>query len=60
MLKAERVQRLSENNNGTIQYITEDVIEGFLSPLVHFLYGKHIQSGFNSLAKSLKNYIENE
>lgn len=57
-LKAERVQRLSIDNDGNTVYFTEDIIEGMLSPMVHLMYGKSIQTGFDELAKSLKKYIE--
>ena len=57
-LKAERIQQISTDLNGKTSYFTEDIIEGILSPLVHLLYGKSIQSGFNALAKSLKKYLE--
>jgi hypothetical protein len=57
-LKAERVQQISIDTNGKTSYFTEDIIEGMLSPIVHLLYGKSIQAGFDALAKSLKKYIE--
>lgn len=58
-LKAERIQRITAKANGITEYFTEDVIEGLLSPIVHLMYGKYIQSGFDSLAVSLKKYTEN-
>ena len=58
-LKAERIQLLTSEKNGQTKYFTEDIIEGMLSPIVHMLYGNSIQKGFESLANSLKNYIEN-
>lgn len=57
-LKAERVQQISIDVDGKSSYFTEDIIEGILSPIVHQLYGKSIQAGFDALAKSLKKYIE--
>lgn len=57
-LKAERVQRLSSDENGDTLYFTEDIIEGMLSPIVHLMYGKSIQKGFEALAKSLKKYMD--
>lgn len=57
-LQAERVQQMTLDLNGKMRYFTEDIIEGILSPVVHLLYGKSIQVGFDALAKSLKEYIE--
>jgi len=57
-LKAERVQRLSIDDDGNTVYFTEDIIEGMLSPIVHLVYGKSIQTGFDALAKALKKYME--
>ena len=57
-LKAERVQQISVDTDNTVSYFTEDIIEGMLSPLVHFMYGKSIQDGFDALADSLKKYLE--
>jgi len=59
LLQAERIQRLTTHTNGNTQYFTEDIIKGLLSPVVHLMYGKSIQKGFNSVAESLKKYIEN-
>lgn len=58
-LKAERVQRLSTAEHGNTLYFTEDTIKGLLSPIVHALYGRSIQDGFDALAQSLKNFVEN-
>ena len=60
LLKAERIQRVTEETGGQSKYFTEDVISGFLCPLVHWLYGRHIQAGFNELALGLKNYLEDK
>ena len=57
-LKAERIQRLIPMQSGTTRYFTEDIIEGMLSPVVHLMYGKSIQNGFNQVAQSLKRYVE--
>ena len=57
-LKAERIQRLTSLHDSKIQYFTEDVITGILSPLVHILYGKNILRGFEQVADSLKTYAE--
>lgn len=60
LLNADRCQVLTEVANGSTMYFTEDIIEGVLSPIVHALYGKHIQRGFENVAKSLKKYIEDK
>lgn len=57
-LKAERVQQLTKHADGKVTYFTEDVIYGLACPLVHLLYGKHIQNGFEKLAIALKKYAE--
>ena len=58
LLKAERIQRVTEESGGQSKYFTEDVIWGFLCPVVRWLYGRHIQAGFNEMADGLKNYLE--
>lgn len=58
-LSAERIQKLSQLSDGKTEYFTEDVISGILCPIVHLLYGKYIQKGFEQVATSLKKYAEN-
>jgi len=58
LLKAERVQKLTAPTDGETIYYTQDIIEGFLSPIVHILYGHHIQSGFNKMSLALKKHLE--
>ena len=57
-LKAERIQKVTPQDDGTTLYFTEDVIEGPLCPLVHAMYGKDIQAGFDGVAQGLKAYLE--
>ena len=57
-LKAERTQQVIEDSPGSVRYKTEDRIHGLLCPLVHLLYGRSIQAGFEKMAVSLKKYIE--
>ena len=57
-LKALRTQVLREETDGSTTYTTEDVIEGPLSPIVHKLYGMHIQAGFDAVATGLKKHLE--
>ncbi len=58
LLKARRVQRLRIISPVVTEYFTEDKIWGLLSPLVHKLFGRHIQSGFERMAEELKQYVE--
>jgi hypothetical protein len=57
-LKAERIQQLTELADGKTLYVTEDVISGILTPIVHLMYGKYIQRGFEQIAIALKKYAE--
>ncbi|MCG8308850.1 MAG: SRPBCC domain-containing protein [Cytophagales bacterium] len=59
LLKAERIQRLRTDRDGYTEYFTEDIIAGLLSPIVHLIYGRSIQNGFEILAKGLKRFAEN-
>lgn len=58
-LKAMRTQRLEVINARKTKYLNEDIIYGLLSPLVHVLFGKWVQKGFNEIAVALKSYVEN-
>ena len=57
-LKAERTQKLTDEPNGRKKYHTEDIIHGILCPVVHWMYGKYIQKGFEEVAVSLKKHVE--
>jgi len=57
-LKARRIQRLKKISPSITEYFTEDRIWGLLCPVVHWLYGKHIQAGFERMAGELKQYSE--
>lgn len=59
ILKAMRTQQLIAINDMQTKYINEDIIEGLLSPVVHMLYGKWIQKGFDEISVALKTYMEN-
>ena len=58
LLRAERAQKLYSTSSGQTRYETIDVIQGLLTPLVHFLYGNDIQRGFENVALGLKAYCE--
>jgi len=53
LVRAERVQTLTELDDGRTRYRTEDVIEGPLGPLVFLLFGPSIQAGFDGVAEAL-------
>ena len=55
---ANRWQTLRTLDNGDTEYVTEDRMSGLLAPLVMRLYGKPMQIGFQSVADSLKHWIE--
>ncbi len=57
LLKAERTQTLTFGENGC-RYESVDIIKGPLTPLVHAIYGKPIQSGFERVCEGLKGYSE--
>lgn len=50
----ERCQWLEELEGGSTRYITEDLIEGTLNPLVNALFGNDVQVGFDKVALALK------
>lgn len=58
MLRAERTQKLIIIDDHTTRYSNEDIITGPVSPLVHLLYGRYIQAGFDAISASLKNFME--
>jgi hypothetical protein len=59
ILKAMRTQQLIRIHETQTQYVNEDIIEGLLSPIVHAIYGKWIQKGFDEISVALKNYMKN-
>ncbi len=50
----ERCQWLEPLPNGGTRYITEDLIEGTLNPLVLLIFGDDVQVGFDGVAAALK------
>lgn len=50
----ERCQWLEPLPDGRVRYVTEDLIEGTLNPLVTALYGPDIDRGFKAVAAALK------
>lgn len=54
----ERCQWLEPHADGSVRYVTEDLIEGSLNPLVTALFGQDVQVGFDGVAKALKAHCE--
>lgn len=52
-IRAERVQRLEATDAGC-RYVTEDRIEGPLSPIVEGLFGASLREGFAAMADALR------
>lgn len=59
-LRASRSQKLTQVGDKTTNYLTEDIIQGFLSPIVHLFFGKWVQRGFNAISIALKKYVESK
>ena len=57
-LKTHRIQRLTKVDDHTTHYFTEDKFWGLLTPLVMFLHGKNVQTGFDFVAEAIKVYAE--
>ncbi len=58
LLCANRWQMLSVLENGQTRYETIDKFSGLLTPLVLALYGRPMQTGFQSVADGLKKWLE--
>jgi hypothetical protein len=54
----ERCQWLETMPDGSTHYITEDLIEGTLNPIVTLLFGNDVQVGFDAVASALKTRVE--
>lgn len=54
----ERCQWIEPLAEGRTRYVTEDLIEGSLNPLVSALFGKDVQTGFENVARALKERAE--
>lgn len=58
VLRANRIQRLTELSGGRTRYWTRDTFAGLLVPLVMALYRSDIQRGFDRTARALKERAE--
>lgn len=57
LLAAERVQTLEATPEGC-RYTTVDTIEGLLSPVVHWIFGRSLQVGFAGMAEALGQRVQ--
>ena len=57
LVRALRTQRLEPVDGGT-RYVTEDVIEGPLAPLVGLLFGRALERGFGAVPGALRREVE--
>ncbi len=56
-LRAERRQTLGAVEGGT-RYVTDDHIQGVLSPIVHWIFGTTLERGFAEMTQALKRRVE--
>jgi hypothetical protein len=57
-LRTERIQQVTDEGCGKSRYYNRLKLSGFLTHLIVVLYGKDMQSGFDSVARSLKERCE--
>jgi len=53
-----RTQKLTAIDDQTTQYYTSDAFEGFMTPIIMWLFRQKIQRGFDDVAKGLKTFVE--
>jgi uncharacterized protein YndB with AHSA1/START domain len=58
LLEAERCQTLTPLDANRTRYVNEDVLTGWLAPLVMRAYGPAMQRGFEAVASALKKRAE--
>ena len=58
LLRAERCQTLTAIDARRTRFVNEDVIRGWLAPLVMIAFGRDMQRGFASVATALKKRAE--
>ena len=58
LLRTERIQQVTDEGGGKSRYYNRLKLSGLLTHLIVFLYGKDMQSGFDSVARSLKERCE--
>jgi uncharacterized protein YndB with AHSA1/START domain len=57
-LTAERCQTLTPLDQGRTRYVSEDVMRGWLTPIVMIGYGRALRRGFCAVAVALKTRVE--
>ena len=58
LLRAERCQTLTRIDERRTRFVNEDVLRGWLAPLVMLAFGRAMQRGFGSVATALKKRAE--
>ena len=58
LLRAERCQTLTPIDARRTRFVNEDVLRGWLAPLVMLFFGRDMQRGFESVATALKKRAE--
>jgi hypothetical protein len=58
LLRAERCQTLTRIDERRTRFVNQDVLRGWLAPLVMRLFGPAMQRGFESVATTLKQRAE--
>ena len=58
LLRAERCQTLTRIDERRTRFVNEDVLRGWLAPLVMRAFGRDLQRGFESVASALKKRAE--
>ncbi|HAA17196.1 MAG TPA: hypothetical protein DCE41_37975 [Cytophagales bacterium] len=53
-----RIQRLTEREDGTTHYLTEERLWGPTAWLTHWLFGRKLKEGFEVCAQNLKDRVE--
>lgn len=58
VVKAEHVNWIDDNGDGTSTYQHWEVFSGYAVPMIKLMHGKHLHDGFIRWAESLKEYVE--
>ena len=58
LLRAERCQTLTRIDERRTRFVNEDVLRGWLAPLVMLAFGRDLKRGFESVATALKKRAE--
>jgi hypothetical protein len=58
LLRAERVHKITDNEDGACEYCTWETFAGPMAYIVRSLYGNVLQERFNDWGRDLKRYVE--